>query len=103
MRGQLTPQENYEREDTVTCPLHVEFEIPPGHVCPVCRWPEEVQAQGVEVWAAQVLWQIYTSACMCGLDDSSCVCPAADHASGALWELLGEDWHGIMTRRTLPR
>ena len=47
--GQLTPQENYEREVPLTCPLHG-FEVLPAAVCPICGWPEDVYGPGVAMW-----------------------------------------------------
>lgn len=38
---QLTPQENYDREEDLTCPTHGGLELRPGWVCPFCKWPEE--------------------------------------------------------------
>lgn len=39
----LTPQENYDREEDLTCPTH-NMELRPGWVCPFCKWPEEATA-----------------------------------------------------------
>lgn len=38
----MTPEENYNRTESLTCPNHPDGKpLLPGWVCPFCKWPEE--------------------------------------------------------------